>query len=281
MTATVRNLRFDLENDSVPRHWHGGRRSVTSFFDSLSVFFPAGERFFVQSVRAYQNDIKDDALRHEVRTFCAQEGIHGREHERYNDRLKRQGYPVARMEARVEKVLERLSKRAPRELAARRDVRARALHGAHGAPAAREPEAARGRAPRDGRDVALARRRGERAQVPALRRLQGRRRSTIRSAWPRCSARRAIFWAKVVGHQARDDAGGRHAVLGRGVVAPLLKFLFIEPGGMFQLWGMYFEYFRPGFHPIDIDSTALLDAWRAEYAKSPVYAHAAPAAAAE
>jgi predicted metal-dependent hydrolase len=59
----------------------------------------------------------------------------------------------------------------------------------------------------------------------------------------------------------------------------VLKFLFIKPGGMFQLWGMYLQYFRPGFHPNDIDSSPLLDEWRAQYAATPVYAHATPALA--
>jgi predicted metal-dependent hydrolase len=279
MTATVRNLRFDLENDSVPRHWHGGRRSVTSFFDSLSVFFPAGERFFVQSVRAYQNDIKDDALRHEVRTFCAQEGIHSREHERYNDRLKRQGYPVARMEARVEKVLERLSKRAPREIqlgvtCALEHFTALMGHLLLGNPKLLEgahPEMAamwRWHAAEENEHKCLP--------YDVFKAVGGHypiRVATMLGAT-------AIFWARVVGHQAEMmQADG--TVFSAEEWWAVLKFLFIEPGGMFQLWGMYFEYFRPGFHPMDIDSTALLDAWRAEYAKSPVYAHAAPAAAAE
>jgi predicted metal-dependent hydrolase len=36
---------------------------------------------------------------------------------------------------------------------------------------------------------------------------------------------------------------------------------------------MYFQYFSPGFHPDDIDSTPLLDAWRAEYTAAGAYAH--------
>jgi predicted metal-dependent hydrolase len=279
MTATVRNLRFDLENGALPRHWHGGRRSVTSFFDSLSVFFPAGERFFVQSVRAYQNDIKDDALRHEVRTFCAQEGIHSREHESYNDRLKREGYPVARMEARVEKLLKRLSKHAPKEIQLGVTCALEHFTALMGHLLLGNPELLEGAHP----EMAAmwrwhAAEENEHKCLPydVFKAVGGH--YTIRVATMLGAT--AIFWTRVIGHQAEMMQADGTAFSPEEWWA-VLKFLFIEPGGMFQLWGMYFQYFRPGFHPMDIDSTALLDAWRAEYAESPVYAHAAPAVAAE
>ncbi|MEY4511683.1 MAG: hypothetical protein RLZZ450_3805 [Pseudomonadota bacterium] len=43
----VRNLKFDL-SEVTPRYWLAGQRSVTAFFNNLSVFFPAGERFFTR-----------------------------------------------------------------------------------------------------------------------------------------------------------------------------------------------------------------------------------------
>ncbi len=46
-TPEPRNLRFDLAD--VPRYWHGERRSLSLFFDNLSLFFPEGERFFVRA----------------------------------------------------------------------------------------------------------------------------------------------------------------------------------------------------------------------------------------
>src|SRR4051812_1925724 len=68
----------------VRRHWHGGRAAVTSFFDTLSIFFPAGERFFIASVNAHREHILDEELLKEVRTFICQEALHTREHVRYN-----------------------------------------------------------------------------------------------------------------------------------------------------------------------------------------------------
>ena len=96
----VRNLRFDVASD-IPHAWHAAGRSITTFFDNLSIFFPAGERFFIASVRAHMRHVTDPSLQEEVRTFNAQEGVHGREHARYNARLKAEGYPIDAMETRV------------------------------------------------------------------------------------------------------------------------------------------------------------------------------------
>ena len=114
-SVSVRNLRFAIDDGNVPRFWHGGRKSVTAFFDNLSIFFPVGERFFVASVRAHQHCVKDEALARDVRAFCGQEGIHGREHDRYNAML-RERYPAAAMERRVSKLLDRVSRALPKRL---------------------------------------------------------------------------------------------------------------------------------------------------------------------
>ena len=58
-----------------------------------------------------------------------------------------------------------------------------------------------------------------------------------------------------------------------------IDYFWLRPGLFRKLVPAYLDYFRPGFHPNDIDSTPLLDGWRHEYAASPVYAHASPALA--
>jgi predicted metal-dependent hydrolase len=69
-----------------------------------------------------------------------------------------------------------------------------------------------------------------------------------------------IFWAKVVEHQARlMRADG--TLRSPAEWAALVRFLFVEPGGMGRLLREYLAYFRPDFHPGDIDSGALVDAW--------------------
>jgi uncharacterized protein len=91
----VRNLKFEVRE--VERYWHGQRKSVTAFFNNLSIFFPAGERFFIASVKAHRDYVRDPQLAEEARIFYAQEGVHTREHVRYNTMLHEQGYPIEAM----------------------------------------------------------------------------------------------------------------------------------------------------------------------------------------
>ena len=275
MNPIVRNLRFEID-ESVPKYWHGGRKAVSIFFDNLSVFFPAGERFFVKAVRTHQPFVKDEELMKEVRTFCGQEGVHGREHERMNELVAHHGYPIEEMEKRVEALLARVSSRTPEigQLAVTCALEhftalmgemllghPRLLEGAHPSMlalwrwhAAEENEH---------KNVAF----------DVYRAAGG---NYVTRVYTMIGAT-AIFWTKVIEQQARMmKADG--LLFSFDEWYALVRFLFIEPGGMAPLFRLYFEYFRPDFHPSDIDCTALLESWRRDYAQSPVYAKSAAAA---
>ena len=259
----VRPLRFDVDA-RIPRHWHGGRKSVTTFFDNLSIFFPAGERFFIQSVRAHSGFVKDERLLADVRAFCGQEGAHSREHLRYNERLKELGYPVAALERAVEARLERLTRWAPKriQLAVTCALEhltalmghlllddARVLAGAHPVMAAlwRWHAAEENEHKAVAYDVYLAAGGNYVERVVVM---------TVVSL---------IFWTKVIEHQMRMTAVDATRASLREWGA-LWRFLFVEPGAMARLIPLYLRYYRPGFHPNQIDSRRVLDAWRREYA---------------
>jgi len=90
---TVRSPRFDYRQ--VPKHWHAGSAAFTAMSNGVNMLFPAGERFFVRSVRAYLDRYVDDPARlAEIRAFFGQEGAHANAHERYNEMLEAQGYRV-------------------------------------------------------------------------------------------------------------------------------------------------------------------------------------------
>lgn len=79
----------------LPRHWAFDNVIATALIDSVSMLFPAGERFFVRSVHHYlqKADLPDD-LRAQIQGFFAQEGRHAQQHERVNRVLNQQGYDV-------------------------------------------------------------------------------------------------------------------------------------------------------------------------------------------
>jgi uncharacterized protein len=268
----VRNLEFDV-GPGVPRHWHGGRRSVTAFFNNLTVFFPPGERFFIASVKAHRHCIEDERLASEARAFYAQEGIHSREHVRYNRMLQDQGYPVGAMEARVDRLLRVVTRFTLKRMrlattSALEHFTAlmahlllsdpRLLEGAHPVMAGLW----RWHAAEENEHKAVAFDVFRAAGGTYIERVAAMIGATV------------IFWAKVVEHQVRLMWVDRTLFSPREWGA-LLKFLFIHPGGMLGLIPMYLAYFRPGFHPWDLDNRDLLDAWKREVESSPVYKTAA------
>jgi predicted metal-dependent hydrolase len=95
-----RNIRFAFD-ESLPADWHSGEPAVTSFYDALSLTFPEGERFFVDSVRPFAPGVADPGLKRDVEAFMRQESVHSREHAAYNALLAMRGLPVAKFEKMI------------------------------------------------------------------------------------------------------------------------------------------------------------------------------------
>jgi hypothetical protein len=259
----VRNLRFAIDG-GVPRHWHGGRRSVTRFFDNLSLLFPAGERFFIDAVKAHKDLLSDERLLKEVAVFCAQEGIHAREHIRYNEWLEQHGYPAEELDGRVERILRRVSRALPQRARLSATCALEHLTALMAELLLRDPQLLEGAHP----------------EMRSLWRWHAAEESEHRAvAYDVYAATGApyaervavmllatvIFWTLVVQHQARlmrVDGAAWSVEEWRSLVV----FLFVEPGGMGRLWRRWFDYFRPGFHPWQHDTRDLLEQWKRQHA---------------
>jgi uncharacterized protein len=258
----VRNLRFAV-GPKVSRYWHGGRRAITLYFDNLSLFFPAGERFFVASVKAHAKCAADDPeLARDVKAFCAQEGVHAREHVRYNRMLDAQGYPASELEKRLEARLRRVTSltTARRRLAitcALEHFTAVMGHTALSDPrllSGADPEIAtlwRWHAAEENEHKAVAFDLYQRAGGNYFERTSAMVAATL------------VFWSLVVAHQIKlMRADG--CLFSLSEWRSLGVFLFLEPGAMRQLFGKYFHYYRPSFHPWQLDNRELLNAWRSQ-----------------
>lgn len=88
--------------DGLPRRWLEGRLGDTHLANSVNLLFPAGERFFVRSVRRYLDRIAEPRLRQRIAAFTGQEARHGLEHERLFAALEAQGYELASFLARYQ-----------------------------------------------------------------------------------------------------------------------------------------------------------------------------------
>ena len=80
----VRAMQFPFRESAIPRHWFYENAHLTQLGNALQLLFPAGERFFIRSVKHYEDQIRDPGLRARIRGFYGQEGRHGHEHDRFN-----------------------------------------------------------------------------------------------------------------------------------------------------------------------------------------------------
>jgi len=94
--------------------WRDYDPVAANFFDSLSVLFPQGERFFIQSVRHFR-DVVPEEIAHDVRAFIAQEAIHTREHQMFNDQVAAAGFQIQTLEARTEHELNEVKQKSALE----------------------------------------------------------------------------------------------------------------------------------------------------------------------
>jgi predicted metal-dependent hydrolase len=114
-TMAIQPRKVDFDVSEVPRHWHGGDPVLTRFFDALSVHFPEGERFFIQSVRHFQDQVTDERLREDIRHFIRQEGQHGIVHDRFNEVMASQGIDVERITANLRRYIRTSQKYLPKK----------------------------------------------------------------------------------------------------------------------------------------------------------------------
>ena len=90
---TVRRLLVNMEQPFA-RHWCGGDPFRTALFNALSMSFPVGEQFFIDSVRNGFKSLPPEQqarFKDEVQGFIGQEATHRRIHSLYNGHLETQG----------------------------------------------------------------------------------------------------------------------------------------------------------------------------------------------
>ncbi|MGV9412921.1 metal-dependent hydrolase [Nocardia sp. NPDC003693] len=92
----ARRIRFRFEqHDSNDRYFVDGDMVFSHFVAGLSGSFPPGEESFIRSVRRVAGRVTDPLLKKRVTGFIGQEAMHGQEHRRLNDKLVEMGYPIA------------------------------------------------------------------------------------------------------------------------------------------------------------------------------------------
>ena len=267
LTITPRDRTFGRET-APGRHWLGGDPVATAFYDALSATFPLGERFFMDSVRRHGH-LAGPRLAEQIAGFLAQEAVHSREHVFFNRRIADQGYDVAAMEARTQARLAFVRTRPPLvQLAATvalEHFTAILAHALLSDP--RHMDRAGSEARAMWRWHAL-----EEIEHKAVAfdtyRLATQGRGGFRRWALRCFAMASatfLLFSNVCGSMAsmfRTDGIDRPGTWGRVVM-----FLFGRPGILRQCLPDYLRFYRPGFHPWELNDQALLEKTRASFAE--------------
>jgi len=98
-------LQFNLDSADIPTYWMDGDAFKSRFWDALSIIFPPGEKYFMSSVREFRGQITDPKMLQDIQDFNRQEAQHTLVHRQDNDRLRRQGVDVDRLNAYVDQLL--------------------------------------------------------------------------------------------------------------------------------------------------------------------------------
>jgi hypothetical protein len=90
-----RQMRFTIPTHTDRHPFFNNNVLASSMFVVFSGIFPPGERFFMESVRHFRDQITDPTLKAQISGFMGQEALHGREHEHLNAYFAERGIDVA------------------------------------------------------------------------------------------------------------------------------------------------------------------------------------------
>ncbi|KIX51741.1 metal-dependent hydrolase [Burkholderia pseudomallei] len=262
MNAIVRrDIRFALPPDRIC-DWHTEGVGVTHLFNALSLLFPAGERFFMDSVRNYRNRIEEPNLKRDIAGFIGQEAMHTREHVEFNDLLQAAGLPAHKLDKRLWTVLGWFKKVLP-----------------HSMQLAITMALEHYTAMFTG--LVLANRITT-SEVDGYRQMwmwhsmeETEHKAVAYDVWrtvmkPSLASYllrtgtmlfvTLVFWATLFDFNTRLLISHRRRIGGRLGIGKLVKYLWGPRNGIFaQIAREWIDYFRPGFHPWDHDNSVHLE----------------------
>lgn len=257
-----RRKQFDIEA-ALASDWHGGSAFITAWFNAMSLLFPLGEKFFIDSVVHFIDDIEDPRLLKEVAAFRAQESTHRVQHQKYNELLCRlRGYDLVRFEKNER---ERMAW-AYRELSAHRRLA--------GTVANEHLTAIMAHDMLSHNDVLI----GADPAIAELWRWHGIEETehkavafdVFAAAGGTVSQRRqalllnSFFFMKDTMRNLCIMLQRQGKLWSIREWATGFRFLFVKPGILRRIAGDWLRFFRSDFHPWQIDNRGLIRQWEAE-----------------
>ena len=261
----TRRIHFRFDDDvAVNKYFVDGDIVYSHFVAGLSAGFPPGEESFIRSVRRFSDRITDPALKKRVAGFIGQESMHGLEHRRLNESLVERGYQIEWLDRKGLKERQiRLEQRLPSKVhlamtAAAEHYTAVLAERTLGTP---EVQAIPGDP-----EVwhllnwhALEELEHKSVAFDVYRAVGGSERMRIAVMAALYALTVPFTTVSLAIALARDPVARRQPVR----LAREARALFGGP--LFRgLMGELAKYMKPGFHPDDIDTSALLEHWQNE-----------------
>jgi uncharacterized protein len=97
-SVPIRHLDFAFDERRMSKYCWGENAFSSAFILTFSLVIPHGERFVIDSVRAYRDRIRDPNLRARVNGLIGQEAMHSKVHEEFNAVYAAKGIRVHRVE---------------------------------------------------------------------------------------------------------------------------------------------------------------------------------------
>ncbi len=108
----IRKFRFPFSEDR-PAVWNSGAREWSHMINGASLVMPYLEPFLVKTMREAMATLEDADLIEDAQGFVGQEAQHYTNHRRYNEMLKRNGYPeLAAVEQGLDRAYQQLGKKS-------------------------------------------------------------------------------------------------------------------------------------------------------------------------
>ncbi len=262
---TPRNIDFGFD-ETVHYNWLDGCPGKSNLLNAMSLLFPAGETFFIDSTRPFLKEVQDPKLKKEIKNFMTQEAIHTREHEAYNEMLERDGLPAKKIEAEVWRDLKMGRKVLNKYQQLGVTVALEHWTAVLANGLLSNPEALDGAHPQM-RNVWLWHAVEEsehkavcfdlmRVAIPDEEEFEKARKRALRMVSIPFMARTFIYYTRLMYASGNLFNFKAHW--------STMKYAWGKPGIFRKMWPEFKDYFRAGFHPWDHDNREYIEKWDAE-----------------
>jgi predicted metal-dependent hydrolase len=258
----TRRIRFPFSDEN--KYFFDNDIAFSHLWANLSGSFPPGEEIFIRSVRRFADEITDPVLKKRVAGFIGQESVHGQQHRALNEKLVEMGYRIGWWDSEkfvdwVKRIEELLPARIPLAVTAGAEHFTAVL-------AERMLDDEEFRAIPGDAEVwnllkwhALEELEHKSVAFDVFRSVGGTERVRRRVMAVMIPLLLLLMSATLAYSMAQDPYACRHPVR---VVRETYR---VFRGPIFrELIPDLRQYLRPGFHPDDIDTDALLQQWQEE-----------------